>query len=77
MIQLYDLGNGMMEISSEKFGTFKSTANLVLRTAIRWGIPYSELEYAIDCMLKNDHDYADFGFRKTFIFSAKRGKMAA
>ena len=61
MIQLYDLGNGVMEISCEKYGTYRNGADLVLRKAIKWGIPFKELEYAIDCMLKLDHDYADLG----------------
>ncbi len=71
MIQLYDLGNDIWEIHSEKYGIFKSSSALVFRKAIRWGIRYSDLEYAIDSMLKNDHDYADFGMYNTFIFSAK------
>lgn len=76
MIQLYDLGNDIWEISCEKYGTFKSSSALVFRKAINWGIPYSELEYAIESLLKNNDDYADFGINKTFLFSSKIRKVS-
>lgn len=76
MFQLYDHGNNVWEICSEKQGSFKSGFELVIRKAINWGIPFRELEMAVESMLRNDDDYADFGIYKTFLFSTKTRKAS-
>lgn len=41
------------------------------------GSNFSEIEYGLSEMVRNDHNYADYGVNKMFIFSCKKHDMSS
>ena len=43
----------------------------IVEEAEAWGVHREDMMVAITEIIDNDHDYADFGVLKTFLFTAK------
>jgi len=68
MYQIYSK-NDQWVFSQKGVVKFEGSLKDIVKSAIVYGIEFNELEIAVDTMIKNDHNAAEFGMFKSFIFS--------
>lgn len=77
MYRLRDLKNGKYQIHAMDGAAYEGDVRPIFKKCIELGLNPAEVEEAILDMKRQNHDYAEFGVFKTYIFSAKNDKKAA
>lgn len=77
MYRLRDLKNGMYQIHVLDGQAFEGPVRPIFLKCVALGLKPAEVEEAILDMTRLNHDYAEFGVFKTYIFSAKDDKKKA
>ena len=72
MIKLYSLDKHSYQVESKAFNiSVRGNYRTAMEVMHHIGVSHLELSYALDEMLKNNHEVAEFGVHKRFVFTSK------
>lgn len=76
MYRLRDLKNGDYEFHTHEGKAYRGSKEAVFTLAMEHGIPLKELKIAEQELSFYDHDRAEFGVFRSFLYTAKDKRLA-